>query len=129
MKKPQQTALVVEDDPEVRKLVRKYLEKLELTVVEVANGRAAVAVLADLRPDLVCLDLMLPEFSGYQVCKFIRETAALRNVPVLVISARSLPEDRAHAEELGASAYLIKPFSRTECTRHVAALLPSKTAP
>src|SRR6267378_2595757 len=101
--------LVVEDDPDIRKLLRKYLEKLELLVTEAATGKAALAHLETETPELVCLDLMLPESSGYDICGHIRRTPHLLEVPVLVISARSLPPDRALAEELGANAYLIKP--------------------
>ena len=104
------TALVVEDDPEIRKLVRKYLEKLGLEVREAGTGKAALVELAALTPALVCLDLMLPEMSGYEICEHIRMTPALIGVRVLVISARSMPPDRAQAEEVGADAYLIKPI-------------------
>ena len=101
---------MVDDDPEVRKLIRKYLEKLGFEVYEAPTGKAALAMLANLDPSLVCLDLMLPELSGYEICAHIRATPRLEHVPVLVISARSMPPDRAEAEEAGASAYLIKPI-------------------
>ena len=103
-------ALVVEDDPEIRQLLRKYLEKLQFTVSEAGTGKAAWALLEKAAPALVCLDLMLPESSGYEICERIRATPRLRQLPVLVVSARSLPPDRALAEEVGATAYLIKPI-------------------
>ncbi|MGE5047087.1 MAG: response regulator [Deltaproteobacteria bacterium] len=102
--------LVVEDEPETRKLLRKYLEKLGLEVLEAASGKAALALLETHLPALVCLDLMLPEISGYDVCERIRATPRLQRMPVLIVSARSQPPDRALAEELGATAYLIKPI-------------------
>lgn len=118
------TALVVEDDPDIRKLVRRYLEKLELDVSEAATGKAALAVLgAAPPPALVCLDLMLPESSGYQICEHMRASSALARVPVLVISARSMPPDRALAEEAGADAYLIKPVRWNSFSSTVLALL------
>ena len=104
------TALVVEDDPEIRKLIRKYLEKLGLEVREAGTGKAALVELAAQTPALVCLDLMLPETSGYDICAHIRRTPGLSEVRVLVISARSMPPDRAQAEDVGANAYLIKPI-------------------
>ena len=104
------STLVVEDDPEIRRLLRKYLEKLGLEVHEAGTGKAALALLAGLDPALICLDLMLPESSGYELCERIRATERHQNVPVLVISARSMPPDRAAAEEVGATAYLIKPI-------------------
>jgi len=117
----QAQALVVEDDPPLRKLVRGYLEIIKYGVAEASDGRKAMAALREQKFDLVVLDLMLPESSGYDVLEFIRKEG-MSSTPVLMMSARSLPEDRAHAEELGARLYLIKPFTRAEFTRAVRAV-------
>ena len=122
------TALVVEDDPEIRKLIRKYLEKMGLEVREASTGKAAFVALSNTVPQLVCLDLMLPETSGYDICNHIRKTPALKGVRVLVISARSMPPDRAHAEEVGADAYLIKPIRWKSFSETVLDLLEGFTA-
>ncbi len=128
MENHRQTVLLVEDDPFARSLVKNYLEKMGLSVVEAADGRSALRQLTKMVPDLTCLDLVLPECSGYEVCEFIQRTPAIRDSPILVMSGRALPEDRAHAIELGASAYLIKPFTRTEFTKQVDTLLRSTAA-
>ncbi|HUJ25939.1 MAG TPA: response regulator [Myxococcales bacterium] len=107
------TALVVDDDPDIRRLLRVYLENLAFSVQEAGTGKAAMQLLRARAPSLVCLDLVLPEMSGYEICEAIRSNAATRDVPVLVLSARSTPDDRALAEELGASAYLVKPLQRS----------------
>lgn len=120
---PKPHVLVVEDDPEIRKLLRKYLEKLGLEVTEAATGKAALALLEQSVPALVCLDLMLPESSGYAICEHIRKTPRLKEVPVLVISARSMPPDRALAEEMGATAYLVKPIRWASLSATVKQLL------
>src|SRR5215468_5817153 len=112
-------ALVVEDHPDARALVRTYLTAMGLEVVDVAEGRSAIRVLQTSRPDLVCLDLMLPELSGFEVCEFMRGRPELRDIPILVMSARAKPMDRAFAEEVGATAYLVKPFKRSEFSRAV----------
>ncbi len=112
-------ALVIEDHPDARALVRTYLQTMELDVTEAADGRSAIRILKESRPDLVCLDLMLPELSGFEVCEFMRSSPELRGVPILVMSARAKPMDRAFAEEVGATAYLIKPFKRSEFSRAV----------
>jgi two-component system chemotaxis response regulator CheY len=105
------SALVVEDDPEIRKLLRKYLEKLGFAVEEAGNGKAALSLLETIAPpSIFLLDLMLPDASGYTICERIRSIARFGEVPVLILSARSMPSDRALAEECGASAYLIKPI-------------------
>ena len=116
-------ALVVEDHPDARALVRTYLLAMGLEVVDVAEGRSAIRVLKIDRPDLVCLDLMLPELSGFEVCEFMRSNPELRDIPILVMSARAKPMDRAFAEEVGATAYLIKPFKRSEFSRAVNACI------
>jgi len=112
-------ALVVEDNPDARALVRTFLRAMNVEVFEAPEGRTAIRLLGSLRPDLVCLDLMLPELSGYEVCEFIRSQPDLKAVPILVMSARAKPLDRAFAEEVGATAYLIKPFKRIEFARAV----------
>jgi CheY-like chemotaxis protein len=115
--------LLVEDDPEIRKFLRRCLEKLDLRVKEAATGRAALALLKEEKPALVCLDLMLPEFSGYEICEKIRASPDLHDVPVLIVSARAMPPDRAMAEEVGATAYLIKPIHWKTFSTTVAGLL------
>jgi two-component system, OmpR family, response regulator len=113
MKSPNHyTALVVEDDPDLRSLVRRHLESMGMQVTEVGEGRSAILHVAVHKPDLVVLDLMLPELSGYEVCQFMRGEARLKEVPILIMSARGLPQDRAYAEQVGASTYLVKPFRR-----------------
>jgi two-component system chemotaxis response regulator CheY len=112
------TALLVEDDPSLRKLVKGYLGLLGFEVMEAPDGRRAMAALKQASFALVVLDLMLPESSGYDVLEFMR-TEELSSTPVLVMSARTLPEDRAQAEELGAKRYITKPFSRAEFTQAV----------
>ena len=121
------TALLVEDDPTFRELIHYYLSDLGLDVVAVAEGRAALTWLATRTADLVCLDLMLPETSGYEVCEQLKASPTHRRTPVLMMSARGLPMDRAHAEEVGADAYLVKPFTRAEFMNTAQGLL-SKNA-
>ena len=98
----------------MRRLVVRYLESLSVDVVEAADARSALNQLAKVPPDLVCLDLVLPESNGYSICEHMRGTPDLRDVPILVMSARNSLADRAQAEELGINSYLTKPFSRTE---------------
>src|SRR5215469_13781693 len=116
-------ALVVEDHPDARALVRTYLLAMGIEVMDVAEGRSAIRVLQAARPDLVCLDLMLPELSGFEVCEYMRSNPELKDVPILVMSARAKPMDRAFAEEVGATAYLVKPFKRSEFSRAVNACM------
>jgi CheY-like chemotaxis protein len=117
-------ALVVEDHPDARALVRTYLLGMGVEVADVAEGRSAIRQLeSSSPPDLVCLDLMLPELSGYEVCEYMRSHPVLKDVPILIMSARAKPMDRAFAEEVGATAYLVKPFKRSEFSRAVSACM------
>jgi two-component system chemotaxis response regulator CheY len=118
------TVLVVEDSPLFRKMVGEFLHALGVTrIQEAANGRSALEQLAQGRPDLVCLDLTLPDVSGYDVCEYIRGQPELAGLPVLMISARGTLLDRAQAEEVGADGYLTKPFSQDEFIQQVVRLL------
>ena len=120
--KPKKSVLLVEDDPILRKLVAGYLKLLDLEVFEAPDGRKAMDTLKERPFDLIVLDLMLPESSGYDVLEFLR-SSGVTQTPVLMMSARSLPEDRAQAEELGARLYLIKPFTRADFTKAVRSVM------
>ena len=130
MESPQQgIVLVVDDSPLQRRQLSDMLQLLGYTrVVEAGSGQAALDRLASAQeecPALVCLDLTLPDISGFDVCEFIRSSPGLESLPVLMISARTQTMDRAQAEEAGVSAYLIKPVTveslRTQIDRVMAA--------
>jgi two-component system, OmpR family, response regulator len=122
------SALVVDDDPDIRKIVSTYLQRLGFKVREAADGRAALVALSNARPTLLCIDVMLPETSGYDVCEHVRGSATLRGLPILVMSARDMPKDKAIAEELGARAYLTKPFTQAAFVAHVELALATEGA-
>jgi len=109
-----QTALLVDDDPRVLRIVSTYLEDMGFEVTRASDGRKAIQRLEASRPSLLCIDLVLPEASGYDVCRYVRGTDRLKDLPILVISARTLPADQALAEELGVREYLVKPFRKAD---------------
>lgn len=117
------TVLVVDDDPEIRKLLTASMVRLGFEVSQASDGRSAIKQLAEKRPTLLCIDLMLPESSGYDVCEHVQKTAVLQGLPIIMISARTMPEDRAQAEELGVRVYLPKPFTQQELKVAVATAL------
>jgi two-component system chemotaxis response regulator CheY len=125
MEQKPQTVLVVEDSPLFRRMLSDMLGAMGFSdILEAPSGQAALEQLAQgQRPDLVCLDLTLPDVSGFDVCEYIRSTEGLKDVPVLMISARTLTLDRAQAEEAGANGYLIKPFTQEEFTLQVQRVL------
>src|SRR3954463_7631125 len=103
-------ALVVEDDADSRRLIAACLHRLGRQVQEAATAAEASALLERNAPDLICLELWLPDFDGFELCERIRSTPRLTDVPILVITALSRPSDRLRAHAAGADALLLKPF-------------------
>jgi DNA-binding response OmpR family regulator len=128
MKQQRKIVLVVEDHPSLRDAIRDLLNRMGLDTVEAGDGNSAMSRLACCNPDLVCLDLVLPESSGYDVCEFIRRSPQHRATPVLIMSERAYPEDRAHAAEVGANAFIAKPFSEANLRRRIETLLEAAGA-
>jgi len=114
------TILVVDDEPTLRETVAEALDADGFTVVTAADGRDALARFREQRPDLVVLDLMLPELSGIEVCRIIRQESG---VPILMLTAKSSEVDKVVGLELGADDYVTKPFSLRELTARIRALL------
>ena len=113
--------LVVEDDPHIRLGLCDALEAEGFEVSECADGAQVIAMVAQRRPDLLVLDLMLPHKSGYDLCRELR--AARNRVPILMLSAKGQEIDKVVGLELGADDYVIKPFSLRELLARVRALL------
>jgi DNA-binding response OmpR family regulator len=116
-------ALVVEDNPPERDMVAGWLRLADFQVETAMDYRAAVAALSTFRPDLICCDISLPRESGFDLVEYVRGNKTIEWIPILVMSERNSPEDMAHAEHLGANAYLKKPFSRGQLDKYVTALL------
>jgi DNA-binding response OmpR family regulator len=114
------TVLVVEDERKLRDFVRSYLERAGFTVLSTGSGAEAIAMAADGAPDLVVLDLGLPDVPGETVARELRTASA---VPILMLTARSTEEDRIRGLELGADDYVTKPFSPRELVLRVQAIL------
>ena len=114
------TVLVVEDEGKLRELVRSYLERAGFTVLSTGSGAEAITMAADASPDLVVLDLGLPDVPGETVARELRAAAA---VPIVMLTAKSAEEDRIAGLELGADDYVTKPFSPRELVLRVQAVL------
>jgi len=114
------TVLVVEDERKLRDFVRSYLERAGFTVLSTGSGAEAITMAAEAGPDLVVLDLGLPDVPGETV---VRELRAGGPTPILMLTARSSEEDRIRGLELGADDYVTKPFSPRELVLRVQAIL------
>jgi two-component system, OmpR family, phosphate regulon response regulator PhoB len=102
--------LVVDDEPDVLLLCRLNLEQRGHEVLEAPNGDAALELARERAPELIVLDLMLPGMDGYQVLQTVRADERTSGIPVLVLTAKSLQADRERSRQLGAAAFLTKPF-------------------
>jgi two-component system KDP operon response regulator KdpE len=121
--------LVVDDEPRMIHFIRLNLEHDGFEVVEATSGTEALELFRDAMPDLILLDVMMPDLDGFETLRLIRE---ISNVPVIMLTAKGEEEDRVHGLELGADDYVTKPFSPRELVSRVHAVLrrtemPGKT--
>jgi len=120
---PVTRVLVVEDDPDIAQLVAHYLEKSGFAVDRLANGRDALTAIAAHPPDVLVLDLMLPQVDGLEICRVVRGHPATASIPIIMLTARAEESDRIVGLEIGADDYLGKPFSPNELVARVRALV------
>ena len=114
------TVLVVEDERKLRDFIRSYLERAGFTVLSTGSGAEALTIAASAAPDLVVLDLGLPDVPGETVARELRASGA---TPIVMLTAKSGEEDRIRGLELGADDYVTKPFSPRELVLRVQAIL------
>jgi phosphate regulon transcriptional regulator PhoB len=117
------TILIVEDEPDIRKLVNYNLSQEHFRILEAEDGEKAVKIVQRDKPDLVILDLMLPGLSGLEFCKNLRDRAETVKLPILMLTAKAGEADRVLGLEMGADDYLTKPFSPRELVARVKAIM------
>src|SRR5260370_2620438 len=114
------TILIVDDEPRIRDFVRMNLELERYRVIEASNGVEALEQLRDNLPDLVVIDIMMPEMDGFETLRHIREVS---NVPVIMLTVRQNEQDKIRGLDFGADDYIAKPFSPRELLSRIRALL------
>ena len=114
------TILVVDDDPHIREVIGFALQQTGFGVVEAENGEQALARFHEMRPDLVVLDIVMPELDGAEVCRALRRVST---IPIVFLSSRDDEVDRILGLELGGDDYVTKPFSPRELVARVRAIL------
>lgn len=119
-----QNILVVDDEPTVREVIRRYLERDGYTVREAADGRSALDEIQSNPPDLVVLDLMLPGLDGLAITRQVRQKQA---TPIIMLTAKGETSDRIYGLDVGADDYLAKPFSPQELMSRIRAVLRRST--
>lgn len=111
--------LIVEDDGNIRELLRLYLEREGYEISEAANGEEGVAQWRKVNPDMILLDVMMPIMDGWQVCKIIREES---KVPIIILTAKGETFDKVNGLEMGADDYIVKPLEMREVVARVRAV-------
>ena len=112
--------LVVDDEEKIVHIVRAYLEREDYVVITASDGEAAIDMTRRQNPDLIVLDLMLPEISGWDVCRKLRRES---NIPIIMLTARDEDTDKIVGLELGADDYVTKPFNPKELVSRIRAVL------
>lgn len=116
--------LVVDDEPDVLLLCRLNLQQRGHELLEATDGSTALQLALERHPDVVVLDLMMPGMNGYEVLETLQQDERTSDIPVLVLTAKSLRADRERSHRLGASGFLTKPFLPSELCDMVESLVP-----
>ncbi|TGK49237.1 response regulator [Leptospira kanakyensis] len=122
------TILAVDDDPINLEVLKIQLSGCGFNVLPVLDGPTAISVAHEVKPDLVLLDIMMPKMSGYQVCKILRETYSIHEMPILMLTAKNRIDDVLSGLEAGANDFLGKPFDKRELLARVNTLILLKSA-
>ncbi|GAB4375204.1 MAG: response regulator transcription factor [Calditrichia bacterium] len=117
------TIYIIEDDPDINEILQFNLDKEGFRTKVETNGDRAFDMIVENPPDLLILDLNLPGLSGLEICKYLRENARTKDLPILMLTARTQEIDKIIGLEIGADDYVTKPFSVREVTARVKALL------
>jgi two-component system alkaline phosphatase synthesis response regulator PhoP len=120
--------LAVDDEPELTDLMHYHLVRAGYQVTTAANGWEAIHAIRADRPDIILLDLMLPDLDGFGVCEILRREAATATIPIIIVSAWASTDSRNLGLELGALDYITKPFSPQELVERVNRLLHARAS-
>jgi two-component system, OmpR family, alkaline phosphatase synthesis response regulator PhoP len=119
--------LIIEDEPHIVLSLEYLLERDGYETATAADGERGLAMVRELRPDVVLLDLMLPRLNGYQVCQAIKSDPELAPIPIIVLSAKGQEVEVLKGLSLGAAQYITKPFGNAEILEAVRAVLEPRT--
>jgi len=120
------TILIVDDDPVVQRVLQHYLERVQYRTISAKNGREAIELAARERPQLIILDVMMPEVGGLTALRQLKELDATKNIPVIIVTVQTAPLTQLEAESSGAALFLTKPFSPAQLLGEIRRLLPAE---
>lgn len=122
-RQPEKSILVVDDDPDVRDILRSILEPGGFAVTEAADGALALQAVRAHQPDLVILDWMMPNVTGLEVCQWLKQDTLLRHVPVIMLTGKGEVHDKVNGINAGADDYIVKPFEPRELLARIQMVL------
>lgn len=120
------TILLVEDDHNLAELIKIHLEQYDYNIIQSPNGLQVFEKLRKAKPDLIILDVMLPKIDGYKLCRLIKYYEPYKDIPIIIFTALSGPESKSLAFEMGADAYIAKPFDAQILLNKINELLKTK---
>lgn len=115
--------LVAEDERDIRELINFTLVFAGHEVTQAANGAEALELAPQVKPDLIMMDVRMPRMTGYEACRQMKQIPEIKDIPVIFLSAKGQDEEVQTGLEVGAAAYILKPFAPEELTRRVSEIL------
>ncbi|TMQ58605.1 MAG: response regulator [Candidatus Eisenbacteria bacterium] len=122
---PRARVLVVDDEADLVRILQFGLEAIGYHVDTASDGQEGLKKARDLKPDIILLDLMLPKLDGYKVCRLLKFDERYKNIPIIILSARTQEGDQLLAMEMGANRFVTKPYDFAEVLSHIETLLKS----
>lgn len=119
------TVLYIEDNPLNMRLVKKHLKRTSINILEAIDGYSGIDIALKHRPDVILVDVNLPDIDGLEVTRILRENASMKDVPIIALTANAMHGDRERCLEAGCSAYLAKPLARQELYNTLRQYLPN----
>lgn len=126
VRRERRRVLIVEDEPHIVLSLEFLLERAGYETATAEDGEAGLALIRRLRPDVVLLDVMMPKRSGYEVCQAVKADPDLRTIPIVMLSAKGQEVEVLKGLELGAAAYITKPFGNAEILEAIRAALDAR---
>ena len=126
--RPKARVLVVDDEPDLVRILEFGLKAAGYHVETANDGQEGLKKARELKPDIILLDLMLPKLDGYKVCRLLKFDERYKQIPIMILSARTQEGDQNLAHEMGANRFLTKPYEFAEILQHIQALLKQSAA-
>ena len=122
---PRARVLVVDDEADLIRILEFGLKSMGYAVETASDGQEGLKKAREMKPDIILLDLMLPKLDGYKVCRLLKFDERYKNIPIIILSARTQEGDQSLAMEMGANRFITKPYDFSEVMTHIETLLKS----